>query len=294
MNQAVQIKTNTPLTADEIELLKTALTCYAHLEGGEWILDIKDRRAYARRDFVNIIGFRIASAWARDPDKLFIKYDAFRTAALGDDDADIEVYTKTKAGRDIGKKKVSKPKLKTVHVDQGQTYDHTRADMFTRRLSILNVKSVDLSAVGCGGGLRVLGWAEISAALSFARLDNISYLLVRVVHCGDVQSMQLLNAAVTAEFVLRDRIRGNGIWCGNQDDVRKLVNIALYDYLQLDSKRPVSGRERAKIFGLAEATWRDRRYSRIVDDIIDRLTGRYDVARTKIYDQLTNDSLWRV
>lgn len=167
-------------------------------------------------------------------------------------------------------------------------YTTEKPDLITRRLLILNLKSVDHVSASGGGSIRSLGWAEISAALSFANLDDISYLIVRVIHCHDKQSAAQLIALFTATLIQTKKAQGQDICSGKQDDVRKLVTVAIYDYLQPNDKRPVSTRQRASIAGFAAQTYRDRGYNQIVDGIIEQLEDRYAVARMKIHKQLVS------
>lgn len=164
-----------------------------------------------------------------------------------------------------------------------------KPDLITRRLSILNLKSVDHVSAGGSGSIRSLGWAEISAALSFAQLDNVSYLLVRVIHCHDKVFLAQLVVALTDRLVATKTAQGQVICGGKHDVIRRLVTVALFDYLSPAANRPVSMRERASVAGIPKTTY-DRKYDGIVDSVLDLLSDLYAVARTKIYRQLSSHS----
>lgn len=172
--------------------------------------------------------------------------------------------------------------------DQSTIFDETPADVVDRRLSILNVKVADYSAVRSGGSIGAISWADISAALSYAKLNDINYMIVRVIHCGDVQSIIKLVSLMTDKVIETKRTQGKEICGGKKDDVRKLVSVALFDFLQPTDKRPVSIRHRASIAGIAQTTYRRLGHDATVDSIIEQMSDRYAYARACIHNQLVS------
>jgi hypothetical protein len=166
------------------------------------------------------------------------------------------------------------------------TFSTAKPNLIDSRLSILNVKTTDHAGAGftCGS-IRSLGWAEISAALSFARLSEIGYLIVRVVHCGDKKSMQDLIKALVADRVMRD--------AANKIEnpmavviIRGIAVAALFDYLSTTATVKVSQRQRCQIAGVALATYQRKGFDHQVTRFVQLITDHYDVARTKIHQQL--------
>ncbi len=252
-----------------------------------WIVDLIDEVLIKKHNFIDYVGQPVANYWWKS---MHCNRVSFATLNLRDRNQ----WAITTRGQSMLQKMhedqspVVVRDVKPVFVDQSKTHDNTPQDLITRRLSILNVKSVDHVSVGGGGKLRTLGWAEISAALSFAQLDDVSYLLVRVVHCYDRTSMLNLVASLTDRLAVTSTdANADG---AARSVTRGLVVAALVDYLEPEEKRPVSRRKRADIVGVPETTYRRKDYDTKVDEIINMLHDYYDVARSKIYKQIAINS----
>ena len=80
-----------------------------------------------------------------------------------------------------------------------------------------------------------------------------------------------------------------GVICGGKHDViRRLVTVALFDYLSPAANRPVSMRERASVAGIAQTTYRRLGHDAVVDSIIEQMSDRYAYARACIHNQLVS------
>jgi hypothetical protein len=108
---------------------------------------------------------------------------------------------------------------------------------------------------------------------------------VRVVHCGDKKSMQDLIKALVADRVMRD--------AANKIEnpmavviIRGIAVAALFDYLSTTATVKVSQRQRCQIAGVALATYQRKGFDHQVTRFVQLITDHYDVARTKIHQQL--------
>jgi hypothetical protein len=274
-------KPNSVLNDQEIKVLAGLIEDFALISGGAGVLDIAVGIKIARSWFVEQVGINIASHWYRHPDLKNISYATWKSGKWD--------FTKRKfAQTDIQKSTVARTKLKTVPVRQSadDIYNLQRPDLMTRRLSILNVKTTDHSAVGGGSSLGNLGFAEISAALSYAKLDEVGHSLVRVLHCNDRKDLFNMIGLLTARLCLEKNISDDDYI--ERDLMRGCVTAAAFDYLEPMDKRPVSARKRAEIIGMPETSYRRLAYGDRVNWIIGKLNELYDDARSKIYEQLVN------
>jgi hypothetical protein len=278
MDHAVQTLSDSKETT-----LVYLLENYALISSNAGILEINTGIRISRHYFVEKIGMKLAAQWNNDVGRKEISYSSWRA---GEWVFNTRVIAKT----DIYAPKV-KAKLKTVPmgVFGDSLFDKSKPDRLDSRLSILNVKTVDHSSVGfTGGNIRSLGWAEISAVLSFANLSNIGYLIVRVVHCGDKSSLRDLVEAVTEYYnkgFKENNVKNpfeSHIDCG-------IATVALYDYLATTENFKVSKHKRAEIMGVPWATYNRKGYDRNITYCVQLITDHYHVARSKIYRQISNN-----